>query len=377
MRKKTAVIVDDDANILRGLQRILYPLREEWNFTFLDSGEKALACLSSQIVDVLITDMRMPGISGFAVLSQAQKNFPETVRVMLTGQPDRETLSEVLGVSHYFLWKPAKREDLLSLLTTIRNLDSHLKSEELKKLLGGISSLPSLPSLYTQLTTLVQEDNFTNRQVVDLIEEDLAIAAQVMKLVNSAYCSLSRRLESLEEAVVYLGVDLLRQLVLAQHLFSSCQGSKDCLVHYERLWSHSQKTALLSRGIAAFNGLSGRILDCAYLCGLLHDMGKVILYTHLPEACREIDKVYRQGKNWLESERSVLSTDHAMIGGYISSLWGMPHTVTQTITMHHAPESEIGAGLMPVTEAVWHANAIAQGNVSSSGRYQVVIDSLS
>lgn len=103
---KRVLFVDDEPNVLQGLQRMLRPQRRRWDMTFCDSGEEALRRLAEAPFDVLVSDMRMPGMSGAPLLAEAQARFPRVVRLILSGQADRESLDALAGVTHRFLSKP-------------------------------------------------------------------------------------------------------------------------------------------------------------------------------------------------------------------------------------------------------------------------------
>jgi len=375
MTKKTILFVDDEPNILSGLRRMLYPLLKDWNMLFVEDGVKALEILEKSDVNVLVSDMRMPGMNGFELLQTVRKRFPRIIRVMLTGQPDKDVYCEVMTISHYFLWKPAKYEDLKGLFDSIRDLEVSLHDKKLIQLIGGINSLPSLPPLFDRLMELIESQETNTNQIAAVINEDIAMAAQILKLVNSAFFSLSRRIETIQEAVSYLGLDILRQLVLAQHLFAQCSAQERTTFKLDELWQHSLCTATLAKAIAENGNVCGTIGNSAYLAGLLHEIGKLILMRHLPEIYTEIlQEVQQQGKSQVQAESERLGTNHAIIGGYLTSLWGLPHNITEAVSLHHDthPSLEISK-MSPVLEAVWHANRICRGDCSQFEKYQGVI----
>lgn len=375
MTKKTILFVDDEPNILSGLRRMLYPLLKDWNMLFVEDGAKALEILEKSDVNVLVSDMRMPGMNGFELLKTVRKRFPRVIRVMLTGQPDKDVYCEVMTISHYFLWKPAKYEDLKVLFDSIRDLEVSLHDKKLVQFIGGINSLPSLPPLFDRLMELIESQETSTNQIAAVINEDIAMAAQILKLVNSAFFSLSRRIETIQEAVSYLGLDILRQLVLAQHLFAQCSAQERTTFKLDELWQHSLCTATLAKAIAENDNVCGTIGNSAYLAGLLHQIGKLILMRHLPEIYTEIlQEVQQQGKSQVQAESERLGTNHAIIGGYLTSLWGLPHNITEAVSLHHDthPSLEI-CKMSPVLEAVWHANRICRGDCSQSEKYQNVI----
>jgi len=362
MTKKTILFVDDDINILKGLRRMLYPLREKWDMCFVDSGAEALLTMQEKIISVLVTDMRMPAMNGVQLLETVQQKHPEIVRIMLTGQLDMETYSEAIALSHYFLWKPTKFEDFDALFNRIKELDTALQNEKLIRLIGGITSLPSLPTLFIRLTALLDQQETDCIQIAGVIKEDIAMTAQVLKLVNSSFLGLTRRLESLEEAVAYLGVNMIRNLVLVQPLFSQCTSEEFNEFQLNTLWKHSFSIAQLSKQIAADKKNSLTMQDYAYLAGLLHDIGKLILVRYLPDDYRKIrESVQQTGRTYSVVEQEILGVDHATIGGYLVSFWGFPRRIIEGVTFHQIDSLEEVGPISPVLEAVWQANREQQG----------------
>ncbi len=377
MTKKTVLFVDDEPMILNGLRRMLYPMQNDWDMLFADSGAKCLEIIEKTKVDVLVSDMRMPGMNGFELLQTVRKRWPTVIRVMLTGQPDKDLYCEVMTISHYFLWKPAKFEDLKMLLGGVRNLDVYFHDKQLLDLLGGVTSLPSLPPLFNRLVELVESPEPNISIIAAVINEDISMAAQILKLVNSAYFNFSRRIETIQEAVAFLGHNILRQIVLAQHLFGQCTDQERTTFKLDELWRHSLCTATFAKTITE-NGNEGvTVSNNAYLAGLLHEIGKLILIRYRPGLYVEIlQEVLQNGRSQVDVESERLGTTHAIIGGYLTSLWGLPHTITEAVTLHHQDLLSLQPEIFkmsPVLEAVWHANRISRGDFSQSEKYRNVI----
>lgn len=372
---KTILFVDDEPNILRGLRRLLHPVKRQWNMHFAESGVQALAIMAEEEIQVLVTDMRMPGMNGYELLQEVCRRHPQIIRIVLTGQPDKETYCELMSLSHYFLWKPVRSEDIKLLLEMIRDLDLHLRDPQLLQVLGGLNSLPSLPPLYQRLIALIDNQETTRTQIAEVINEDISMAAQLLKLVNSSYFSLNRQIVTIQEAVAYLGLDILRHLVLVRHIFSSCSPQQREDFQLDRIWEHSLCTATLSRAIAESISDSPTIARSAYLAGLLHEIGKLVLIHHLPEQYTEVLRLCaEQGRRQGEVEMEVIGANHAVIGGYLTSLWGLPHNITEAIALHQgAPTAPEACRLSPVLESVWHANRFCQGDFTHSVAYQDVV----
>nr|WP_320012504.1 response regulator [uncultured Desulfobulbus sp.] len=369
---KTILFVDDEPNILRGLRRMLHPLKKQWTMYFAESGAEALEIMAEHDIQALVTDMRMPRMNGYELLQEVRKLYPQIIRIVLTGQPDKETYCELMTLSHYFLWKPIRNEDLQLLLEMIRDLDQRLHEPKLLELLGGLSSLPSLPPLFHKLMDLFENQETTTNDIADVVAEDIAMTAQLLKLVNSSFFSLNREILTVHEAVTYLGLEILRHLVIAQHVFNSCNEQERQAFRLDDLWQHSLCTATLAREISEFISDDPTSGSSAYLAGLLHEVGKLILVHHMPnEYAQILRRCEEEGIAQSEAEMDLLGTNHAIIGGYLTSLWGLPHNITEAIALHHgnddAPEI---CRLSPILEAVWHANKICNGDMSNSEKYQ-------
>lgn len=377
MNKKTVVFVDDEHRILNGLRRTLYPLRDDWDMLFAESGAQALEILEQTRATALITDMRMPGMSGFELLQTVHQSFPSVIRAILTGQPDRKDFSQIMAVSHYLLWKPAKFEELNVLLNIIKDTCDSLHDENMLQLVGGINCLPSLPPLYNRLNSLIEDQVASSATIAATIEEDMSMTAQVLKLVNSAYFNVKRRIESIQDAISYLGMDMLSQLVLAQHLFSQCSEQESRTFELAELWQHSLCTASMAKAIVSnIENKSAPMANRAYLAGLLHDIGKIVLMRHAPDTYKKIlQHMQQSGKSQIEVESELLGVNHAVIGGYLVALWGLPHYIVEATTLHHRTSMIEDLGkVTPVLDAVWHANRICRRDCTQSQKYQGIIE---
>lgn len=377
MEKKNILFVDDEVKILRGLRRMLYPLQSEWNMFFAESGQQALDCFEKHDIAVLISDMRMPHMNGFELLQVVRERYPDSIRVMLTGQPDRGLYSDAIEVSHYFLWKPAKLEDLQLLLRGFQNFDRLIHNDSLKNLIKGLSSLPTLPDLFHRLTELLDQPEVENKDIVAIISKDMAMTAQIFKLVNSVFFGISRRIDSLDEAIAYLGLDTIRNLVLIHHLFTPF--SKEDVVKFkiDKIWQHSFSTALLAKMIASTMNNETPVKNNAYIAGLLHDIGKLVLIQHFPEQYMQIlQKAEQESVNQVIIEQEYFGTDHAAIGGFLIKLWGLPSSIAEAVAMHHNKTTTDLSVLMPILESAYHANRITHGDYSQSSEFRQLGESL-
>ncbi len=171
--KKRILFVDDEPRILSGLRRMLRPMRHEWEMSFAGGGQEALDFLSREPFDVIVTDIRMPGMDGVELLKEVRKQHPKIVRIGLSGSADREAIIGAVGLTHQYLAKPCDAETLKSTLTRACARSDLLADDRLKRLISQMGSLPSLPSLYHEMLEEVQSPNATINTVGKIISQDI------------------------------------------------------------------------------------------------------------------------------------------------------------------------------------------------------------
>ncbi len=363
---KSLLFVDDDPNLLSGLKRGLHSLRNQWQMFYADSGKEALKLLETTAVDVVVSDYRMPEMNGYVFLQEVRRQDPEIIRIMLTGQPDRETYAKSINLCHYFLWKPLDISAFIQLLDRLMKLDNILSNEQLQRLINGLTTLPTLPGTYHQLVALLDNAEADVKHLVNLIRDDAVLTLQILKLVNSSAIGLVRHISDLQEAVNYLGLNTLRSLVLAHHIFSSFSAEQTQEFKLEDLWKHSCTTARIAEALVQ-NHKDNYIAAHASFGGLLHDIGKLVLTYCLPEAARDISRIQlADNLSNVEAEIQVIGTTHAAVGAYLANLWGLPHPVVEAIYLHHQSHIVGFDGLSKIAVAVWHANRISNGELECS-----------
>ncbi len=339
MGKKTILFVDDEPNILSGLKRMLRSMRKTMNFQFAENGLEALDIMASEKIDVVVSDMRMPGMDGAALLTTIQEQYPHAVRIMLTGQADDESIMRTVGVVHQFLAKPADPEVLKQVIERASALQDLMADERLQELISKVDSLPSLPETYTRLQDVVKNPDSGLGDVAEIIEQDLAMSAKVLQLVNSAFFGLYTHIESPFRAVNLLGLDTIKALVLGVGVFSEMKSPVSKVFNVNALWSHSMTTAAFAKGIALQELDDKETIDNTFIAALLHDVGKLLLFSRMDtEYEQAVSRAVEAQCLLHESEHHIFGACHGDIGGYLIGLWGLPGVVVESITFHHRLE---------------------------------------
>jgi putative nucleotidyltransferase with HDIG domain len=335
---KRILFVDDEPRVLEGVERMLYPLRKEWQMVFVSSGRDALRQLSESEFDVLITDMRMPEMTGPELLQQVVKLYPQVVRIVLSGTADQEMTLLSVGVAHQYLPKPCDAKVLRAVVERALSLRVILEDPKLKRLVASIQSLPSVPAIYLDLIESLRSPDSSAATIGAIIAQDLSMTAKILQLVNSAFFGVRRRIADPVEAVVYLGVDTVRSLALAVSVFSQFDSRSNPGFRIEELRDHSAAVATLARQIAKSMSLSKAAADDAFAGGLMHDLGKLVLGCNFPDRYREVMKE-QDPLSAREAETRNFGANHCAVGAYLLWLWGLPESVTEIVACHHLDQN--------------------------------------
>ncbi|MGD8529941.1 MAG: response regulator [Syntrophobacterales bacterium] len=370
MSVKRIIFVDDEKEVLDSLKRMLRGQRKEWSCAFAISGQEALAALKGQErFDLIVTDMRMPGMGGAQLLEEVRKKHPHMVRIVLSGQSDQKAVMHSVKPAHQFLAKPIKRESLLAVIQRALALQEVLADESLVKLLSEAEALPGLPEVYHRLTTEIESDQSSLEAIGGIIEQDMGMTATILKVVNSAFFGLPRKIEKPAQAVSLLGLDVVKALVLSYQLFSSFDLRRIKSFSFELLWRHSVTTAGMAKLFAQEEGMDRAGADEAFFAGMLHDVGKLPLSAFAPERYNLIIKKVRETNRLLwEVENKEFGTSHAEAGAYLMGLWGMPEPVISAIAFHHRPSRMPEMSVSPLT-AVHAANILEHEIIVYNPKY--------
>jgi HD-like signal output (HDOD) protein/CheY-like chemotaxis protein len=373
---KTLLFVDDEPRVLQGLERQLRGLRDEWDMHFAQSGAKALEFMAMQPVDVIISDMLMPGMDGAQLLSEVVKRHPQTTRIVLSGHADRESVLRLVGPAHQYLSKPCDAEELRAAISRAAALSALLSNDRLKRLTAEIKTLPSLPMLHQRLTSEFRKDEPSLERVGEIVSQDIGMTTKILQLVNSAFFGLSQSISNPTEAVAYLGLTTIRSMVLSLQVFSQFDQRKIKGFSIEALAQHGWRTGIFARRIAQIEHSELKVGDQCFLAGLLHDVGRLILASNLPEGYERAWQVAQEpGKSLLETESAEFGATHAEVGAYLLGLWGLPNPVVEAVAFHHRPNDCPHSGFAPVI-AVHVANRLAHekdGDYASEGANAVAL----
>ena len=343
---RTILFVDDEPNVLEALERMLYPLKKEWEISFAPNADRALELMSKRPFDVIVTDMRMPGMDGAELLMEVMRRYPDTIRFVLSGQSDKETIFRTVGAAHQFLAKPCNASILKSTVDRAFALRDLLNNQAVKEAVSQVGTLPALPETYTRLMDELRSPDTSIGAVGKIIESDLGMTAKILQLVNSAFFGVRRQVNTASQAVSLLGLDTIKALVLMNGVF---QTKEDCRLpeHFslDHLWRHSMTTGAFAQSISKSESAGEGTKNECLTAGLLHDSGMLLLAVGCPEQYETAITVSAEkALPHVEVERMVFGCSHAEVGAYLLGIWGLPDTIVEAVAFHHYPSRCPAAG---------------------------------
>ena len=365
--KKSILFVDDEASLLE-----LYPLafegeKERWNIQIAPGGIQALSIMERGTVDVLVSDMRMPGMDGARLLQEVVRLHPRTSRLIISGFADAEQIAQCLGATHQFMAKPCNLSTLRGTIERVCGLDSLLMDGNLKTLVSQFRTLPSLPSLYFRINQAVSSPDTALEEVGKIISSDPGMTAKILQLGNSAFFGIARQIANPSEAVQYLGIERVRALVLSLHVFSCFEKAQLKGFSIDQALNHCMSTGVIAKLIARMQKVDRTVADEACTAGMLHDIGKVMLAASLPDQYEQAVKLAAERKISIsDAECEIFGANHSQVGAYLLGLWGLPVTIVEAVAFHHEPQQSASKAFSPLT-AVHIANALVRQVQSRNG----------
>jgi HD-like signal output (HDOD) protein/CheY-like chemotaxis protein len=340
--KKRILFVDDEPMVLKGLQRTLRKMRGEWEMVFTDSSKQALGILASEPFDVIVSDLRMPEMDGAQLLAEVKSKHPQVVRIILSGQVEQETTFKSFQLAHQSLSKPCDADILRQTLNQLFALRSLLADESIKRIVSQTETLPSLPKVYTEVIGELQSADPSIKKVGEIISSDLGMTAKILQIVNSAFLGLVRKISNPKEAVMLLGTETIKALVLSVKIFSEFNQKKYAWFDFEHLFNHSLSVSMFTQTISKEEHLDQNLVNNALMAGMFHDLGKLILVTNFQEPYRKILAEAREtGQDLWDLENEMFGTSHAEIGAYLMGLWGLEYPIIEAIAFHHCPAKSL------------------------------------
>jgi HD-like signal output (HDOD) protein/CheY-like chemotaxis protein len=350
------LFVDDEPAILTGLSRMLRPLRNEIQSDFVGGGAEALERLKKEAFDIVIADIRMPGMDGAALLDAVQRAHPHIIRIVLSGHADVSAALRAVPVAHQFLAKPCDASSLREVIKRAAGLHNLLRERDLQTLVGGMRDIPVRPKTYSEVSKLLADPSATAGDIGKLISRDVALSAKLLKIVNSAFFGLPRRVTAIDSAINYLGTAMLRSVILATAAASTL-GPRARKLGYDL--EVNETHSLLSANLSVQFFSDKNVREDAFAAALLQNLGELLLVAEGSEdALVAFEHARQNGVPLQDAERELQLVSHAYVGAYLLGAWGLPYSIVEAVAHHHDP-SAVAHEKLDIVDAVYCATLVA------------------
>lgn len=355
MNKPNILFVDDEQAILDSIHRAFRKYKSEWNLYFVDNAKSALEYCAKNSVDVVVTDMCMPEMDGAELLQKLRKDFPDTIRIVLTGHADQDMILRTVMSAHQYLTKPYQNDLLKSQIGESLKL-RQLLDGDIREIVSNTHHLPSLPSLYQEILTCLESKSVSLEQITDIIIKDIAMSAKILHIINSAFFGMRKEVSSLHEAINYLGLDIVMALILNAKIFSTLDDSNIDKAAMTSLWDRAYRIGVMAKKICKHESHNEQVATQAMIAGLLLEVGKIVLMVNYPEKYQQCDS--------LADEKAMFNCTHSEIGAYLLSTWGLPDPIVNAILYIDNPLECYDQAFSPLT-SVYIANKLDKGDFES------------
>ncbi|HET8654549.1 MAG TPA: HDOD domain-containing protein [Longimicrobiaceae bacterium] len=324
------LFVDDEPRILDGLRRMLRGQRHAWEMVFAPGGDAGVAEAERAPFDVVVTDMRMPGVDGVGLLARVQQMHPQTLRIVLSGQTDPVVAARAARVAHQFLFKPCSPDAVRGVVERTCELAAGVP-EELRVIVGRIDAFPVAEPALRELRAALARSGVSHESLSEIVERDVGMSAKVLQVINSSFFGISPQVTEVAAAVRMLGPGTMRELVLGAEVFRPIRATGERAPATAPLRDHSIHVAR-----ATADAVDGSARGTGYATGILHDVGKWILWDALPDRYAAIEAEARaRGIPLSAMEAEVLGTTHARLGAYLLGIWNLPPVIVDAVAAHN------------------------------------------
>jgi HD-like signal output (HDOD) protein len=350
------LFVGTPADWSRVIDRDLHRLQQSWGFQFVPDAAQAVAALHEEFHAIII----QAAVAAESTVAEALKKVPaKTVRVVLCDTSDRSEVARWSVTGANPVSQSTDASNLAATINRTARVQEWMTDAGIKKLLALCKKLPAMPKLYSQVSKELSSPNGSIDVVAQLIAQDPVMTAKILQVVNSAFFALGRQVSEPADAVMFLGAERTRSLILLAGVFTQFDGVGCPGFMPEPIWNHSLQVGALARTITMAETKNAKLAEAAFTAGLVHDMGKLILAANVPAMCNSIGQLHKSKQlTQREAETQVLGTTHAELAACLLGSWGLPLPVLEAVAWHHHPTRSPDKGFTLLT-AVHAANVFA------------------
>jgi HD-like signal output (HDOD) protein len=342
----------------QALADISQALGAEWMPTAVGTEEEAISQLEKYSFTAILADFNLGSPDASDLLNLALDKRPETTRFLLAYEADLALVAAKVHGEPQILPKPIEFASLKSRLEDgIAPQSSNAKQDENAEAPDNSAS-PLVPPVYSKVLKALESSDVTPAQVGEIIAEDAGLTGEILRLTNSTYLGTPRNIIDPTEAVGWLGLDTVRALIKAMRFMAEHGHLKPGYLSLEKIWQHSTSVALIARDLVLSETRDRTLASQAFVAGLVHDLGKVVLATNFDDLYGRVHSLARkQPVPIWEVEKEMFGANHGEIGGCLVGMWNLPLSIVDATALHHDPPLSEDQELTPLA-AVHIANVL-------------------
>ncbi len=320
-----------------------------WELTTCRTPDEAMAAIGARPFDAVVSAAPVPSVEALKILIQAKEAHPATVRLLVTADIGNRATVNVTSVAHEHLSAPVSPDSFDQAYSRAASMYQHLSSVRVRSAMAKVKSLPAFPRIYNQIVDELESGDGNLDRIARIVLQDPGLTARVLQLVNSPFYGLRRQVSETAKAVGLLGIQNLLSMVLAMEVFSEFTSSTARL-NLNRLWTHAATVALWAKKIAQAEGRTTEEANEAFVAGMLHDCGRMVLAHSFPEHHASFVRQLEHAEvPFIELEHSTMGANHAEVGAYLLDSWQLPTPIVEAVAFHHNPSDSCLSRYAPLT----------------------------
>ena len=328
---KKILVVDDEIQILKALSRMF--LETDYDILTAENGQEALKLIETNQIDMIISDMRMPILDGYQLLSIVKEKYPRIIRIILSGYADEKPMFKALlhNIATLYVFKPWNNNVLLESINKLFADSTQLSSDGLSDLIKDLGCTSCIPKNCEKMISLVEAEDL--EQLIIEMEKDPDISSLLHQVTSSAVYGVMPN--TVKQAAIYIGLPNLKCFLHWACVISATKQTPDINQSPEILWQHSYLTnRILLFFYEAF--LHKQPPDSAMFAGLLHNIGLIIIVDALQKK-GEIDQRSLTVNDFIRMENGDYEKQHQEVGAYFLDQWDIPFQMYEVALNHHKP----------------------------------------
>lgn len=355
-------------DIIVKIERELSNLELAYQLIELYQCDEIHETLKNTELDIIAIDMNIPDCDYMSILKMLKEDYPHLVRILIAEEWSKELVVMTNDLVHLIIEKKYLSEMLVNTIIRAEQMRELLKNDKLTQLINSFDELPIMQNVYIELLHMLQTPDVPLKKIGDLISKEYSLTAKILQVANMSIFTHLGRINNPQQAVVFLGTNVIRAVILYLQVFSFDTKNPKQFKFINQLESHCLHVSELARKISTIYHSNTELQDDTFTTALLHDIGKLIIITKTNKLEEIIEYSEKNHCDLWKAELEILGTSHAEIGAYLLSLWGFPSSVINGVAYHHQASKSKNNEFSPLTfvhiaESLIHQNRIVEESI--------------